>query len=279
MMSAKIRSYKRDVLDNLSNLVLAKTKKFSVEFVGCADRQFGTSAYPLFCVTVGDSQDTNLKDVLISAGVHGEEPAGVYALLKFLEEDLFDFAGDYRFTLFPCINPFGFEHGCRFNSKGININREFKKDSLCREAKKVMDVLSRKARKFVCTVDLHETDPNYIGEGFTAEDNPKEFYMWEVCPDKSIRIGDKVIQNVERVMPVCRWDRIYQDVNCGGVIWYPEGCNNKTYAAGTTLEGYLAYNFTPQAFTLETPCGWPMDKRVLAHRTALRNILEFKRNA
>ena len=142
-----------------------------------------------------------------------------------------------------------------------------------------METLSRKARKFVCTIDLHETDPNYVGEGFTRKDNPKEFYMWEVCPDKNLRIGDGVVKSVEKVVPVCRWDRIYKDINSNGVIWYPEGCANEVYAQRTTLEGFLADNYTLQAFTLETPCGWHMDQRVLAHSTAIRSILELKRNA
>ena len=272
----RVRSY-RHVLSFFYSNVLAKTaKRCSVEFIGWADR--GLGAYPLFCITVGDSRDAGLKDVLISAGIHGEEPAGVYALLKFLAEDISDFTDDYRFLIFPCINPFGFEHNQRLNQEGMNINREFKKDSLCREANRVMTTLGRKARKFLCTIDLHETDPNYIGESFTEADNPQEFYMWEACPDKSLRIGDEVILNVERRVPVCRWDRIYDDINNDGVIWYPEGCLNRVYAQGTTLEAFLNANYTPQAFTIETPCGWPMEQRVLAHRVALRSILELKRS-
>ena len=267
----KVRSY------NLIIDRLFESTKGLIEFMGGTDRDFG--AYPLFCITIGDNQDVKLKDVLISAGVHGEEPAGVYALLKFLEDDLSDFVSDYRFLIFPCINPFGFEHNQRLNHRGVNINREFKRSTLCQEAHRIMRILERKKRKFVCTIDLHETDPTYVGEGFTVADNPKEFYMWEVCPDKSLRIGDDVILNVERRVSVCRWDRIYGDINSDGVIYYPEGCKNEIYAQRTTLEGYLADHYTPQAFTLETPCGWPMDKRVLAHRLALRSILELKRSA
>src|SRR3989344_24289 len=207
----KIRSYRNEVLSHLSSQVLAQTAKgFSVGFIGWADHS--PSTYPLFCITFGDSRNTELKDVLISAGIHGEEPAGVYALLKFLKEDISDFVADYRFLIFPCINPL-------------------------------------------------------------------EFYIWEVCTDKNLRIGDGVVKSVEKVVPVCRWDRIYKDINSNGVIWYPEGCANEVYAQRTTLEGFLADNYTPQAFTIETPCGWHMDQRVLAHRTALRSILELKRNA
>jgi hypothetical protein len=280
MVPVKIRSYHYEVLNQFHDQLfdLSNTDKgFSIEFMGIADCKF--IEYPLFCLTTGNNQDTNLKDVLISAGIHGEEPAGVYTLMRFLKHDMFfDFAKDYRFLIFPCINPFGFEHGHRFNSNGVDINREFKKDSLCREANRVMGVLGRKARKFVCTIDLHETDPNWADEGFTKDYNPKTFYMWETASDKSIRIGDKVIKEIMKWAPVCGWPKIYGDTNNGGVVWYPEGCGNPVYAQGTTLDAFLNANYTPQSFTLETPCGWNMERRIATHLVALQTILELKRN-
>lgn len=280
----KVRSYREEVLNRLFYLV--KTIKiFTIDFMGWVNR--GPNTYPLFYLTIGGGQNIGLKDVLISAGVHGEEPAGVYALLKFLEEDISDFLSDYRFLLFPCINPFGFERGYRFNSqpdpdhegRSMDINRHFKSNTDCREANRIMEILGRKKMKFLFTVDLHETDPNWADEEFSTSDSPHTFYMWENAPDMNIRVGDKVIKKVSKMFPVCEWPSIYKDINNGGVIWYPEGCGNPIYAQGTTLEAFLGKNYTPQAFTLETPCGWPMDQRVLAHRVALRSILELKRDA
>jgi len=270
----RIRSYQGEVLDRLPSL--NKTNKgISFEFVGTVGCRVAT--YPLFCATIGSDQDRNLKDVLISAGVHGEEPAGVYTLLRFLENDIHDFLGNYRFLIFPCINPFGFEHGYRFNPDGVDVNRQFKPDTDCYEATKVIRALSRFARKFTCTIDLHETDPNWADEGFTVADNPQTFYMWETASDPSIRVGDKVIEEIKKTVPVCDWPKVYGDTNHGGVIWYPEGCGNEVYAQGTTLDAFLNANYTPQSFTLETPCGWSMEKRVAINLTAVRTILELKR--
>lgn len=275
-----VRSFKQDVLDRLSHL---SGDRFNVELVDV--REPRSNFCPLYCVTTvrDKNRDKNRgrKEVLISAGIHGEEPAGVYALLKFLEEDVQDFLDDYRFMVFPCINPFGFEHNHRFSPAGLNINRQFGIKTVCREANAVVMTLVQKMGRdrFICTIDLHETDPNFVGEGFKPEDNPKGFYMWEVCPDRGLRIGDRVIESIEEVVPVCKWDSIYKDKNSGGVIWYPEGCGNPVYAQGTTLEAYLNANYTSQSFTLETPCGWHMNQRIFAHRAALRKILELKRDA
>ncbi len=272
----RIRSYHKEVLDRLPGL--NKTNKgVSFEFVGRVN--YGVAIYPLFCATIGSDQNHNLKDVLISAGVHGEEPAGVYALLRFLENDIQDFIGSYRFLIFPCINPFGLEHGYHFNPDGIDVNRQFKLDTDCYEATKVIRTLSRFARKFTCTIDLHETDPNWADEGFTVADNPHTFYMWETCANKSIRIGNKVVAEVKKIAEVCDWPKVYRDTNNAGVIWYPEGCGNPVYAQGTALDAFLNANYTPQSFTLETPCGWNLEKRVATNLVAIRTILELKRRA
>ncbi len=273
----KVRSYREEVLEPLFTMA-RRNLNFSIESMGFVDH--GLVTYPLFCVSVTGGTVKEKRDVLISGGIHGEEPAGVYSVMKFLESDLHSFLDEYRFLIFPCINPFGFEHNYRFNSDRVDINRQFKPKTDCWEAVKVVRILSRFRRRFVCTIDLHETDPNWADEGFTAADNPHTFYMWESCADKSIRVGDRVTDVVRRMAPVCDWAKIYGDASSyPGVIWYPEGCGNPVYAQGTTLEAYLNANYTPQSFTLETPCGWDMEKRVAVNLAAVRTILELKRNA
>src|SRR4051794_40489208 len=54
----------------------------------------GPYTYPLLCVEVGARGQ---ESVLISAGIHGDEPAGVQAALDFLRELAPIFAEDFRF--------------------------------------------------------------------------------------------------------------------------------------------------------------------------------------
>lgn len=276
MELVKVRSYREEVMEPLQRMI-RRNPNFSSEFLGFVN--YERTIYPFFCVSIADKGVINPKDVLISGGVHGEEPAGVYTLLRFLKDDISDFLKDYRFLVFPCINPFGFEYGHRFNHDGIDINRHFKQNSGSHEAAKVLRILSWLGRKFVFTADFHETDPNWADEGFSTADNPETFYMWETASDKSIRVGDKVIDEIRKVAPVCDWPKIYGDINNGGIIWYPEGCGNPVYAQGTTFDAFLKANYTPQSFTLETPCGWDLEKRVATNMVALKTILELKKCA
>ena len=63
---------------------------------------------------------------LITAGFHGEEPAGPLSVLDHVEQ-LLDFARarDVALTLYPCVNPSGFEGGHRYNASGEEPNNDF----------------------------------------------------------------------------------------------------------------------------------------------------------
>lgn len=61
------------------------------------------------------------------AGVHGDEPEGIHALIKFLQ--LLDgaphLATGYNLFAYPICNPTGFEDGTRHSRNGKDLNREF----------------------------------------------------------------------------------------------------------------------------------------------------------
>lgn len=65
-------------------------------------------------------------DVLITAGFHGEEPAGSMTILRRMGE-IFDYAAVSGICLrvLPCINPTGFEDGRRYNRSGERPNNWF----------------------------------------------------------------------------------------------------------------------------------------------------------
>lgn len=65
--------------------------------------------------------------VAIFAGIHGDEPAGPFALVRFaqlLERDP-ELARGYCLFLYPVCNPYGFEANTRHNHHGRDLNREF----------------------------------------------------------------------------------------------------------------------------------------------------------
>jgi hypothetical protein len=94
----------------------------------------------------------------IFAGIHGDEPAGVEALvdlLRFMEENAFLFRA-YRIHIYPLCNPTGFEDGTRLSRSGKDLNREFWQGSLEPE----VGILERELllNKFNGIISLHSDD-------------------------------------------------------------------------------------------------------------------------
>jgi len=229
--------------------------------------------YPLYLIKRGRG-----KKVLLSGVVHGDEPSGAFAILEFFQKHSREFEKEFEFTAFPCVSPWGFQHGTRRNAAGFNPNREFKEETESEQNRLIIPLLE----KYLFTMDFHETcaEPPDHMEGEPEGENPDDFYLWEVCKDKSRRIGDKIVASVERAgLPVCKWPMIYGDRNNGGVIWYPEGAGTQAYADGTSFDNYLADRHTAQAFAVETGGNWPMGKRVQAALISIRTVLDAKRGS
>jgi len=112
----------------------------------------------LLCAEFGD---THKPLVLLTAGVHGDEPAGPLALLDLVSNDALDPAFAYR--IWPCTNPTGYEAGTRESTDGLDVNRTFGRGGSSPEAKAI--VTANRDLKFVLSIDLHEDDE---ADGFYA---------------------------------------------------------------------------------------------------------------
>lgn len=94
----------------------------------------------------------------IFAGIHGDEPAGVEAIVDFLnymEANPFLFRA-YRIHIYPLCNPTGFEDGTRHARSGHDLNREFWRGSSDPE----VALLEREllTQKFDGLIALHSDD-------------------------------------------------------------------------------------------------------------------------
>jgi predicted deacylase len=85
--------------------------------------------YPIYQLNLESSTNPS-KSILITGGVHGDEPAGVEAALQFLERDNGTLLQRFSFIVIPCINPFGYVHETRENRDGVDINRSFETEEV-----------------------------------------------------------------------------------------------------------------------------------------------------
>ena len=110
-----------------------------------------TSTYPLIKIVLGKG---NPQRVLISAGIHGDEPGSIESLLSFIQDEHYlPYIEHWEITLLPCINPHGYEFETRENHQGKDLNRLFKEDEPPTEVSFAQSILNT---PFELTIELHE---------------------------------------------------------------------------------------------------------------------------
>ncbi len=111
--------------------------------------------------------DTPIR-VGIFAGIHGDEPEGVHALVQFIQllEAHPELAAGYYLSFYPVCNPTGFEDGTRHARGGKDLNREFWRNSNEPEVHLLQAEL--KSRSFQGIISLHTDDTSDGFYGFVS---------------------------------------------------------------------------------------------------------------
>ena len=114
-------------------------------------------------VFLGPKSGDDAIRIGLFAGVHGDEPEGVYALVQFLTllEQKSELATGYCLFIYPVCNPTGFEDRTRHARSGKDLNREFWNGSVEPEVKLLQSELV--AHSFQGIISLHTDDSS---EGF-----------------------------------------------------------------------------------------------------------------
>ncbi len=194
----------------------------------------------------------NPRRALITAGIHGDEPAGVETVLHFLESGRYKhYTGQWEITLVPCINPSGWSLGTRENADGVDLNRKFKELSVPSEVQWVQFLFSE---PYHLDLELHE-DVDSHG-----------YYLYQKEKPPISPLGVKIIDGVSEIMEINRDSEIEGMPAEEGVLsrlsdpdemeWWP-------------MALYAAMKGCQKVFTLETATRFPMELRVSAHLKAL----------
>jgi protein MpaA len=190
----------------------------------------------LLCAEFGD---THAPLIALTAGVHGDEPAGPHALLALVENDELD--RRYAYRLWPCTNPSGFANGTRENAEGVDVNRAFGRGGHTPEARALL--MSNRDRKFLLSIDLHE---DCDAQGFYC-------YEYGEC-DIGVAVVEAVRAEGYPVEDVLRPDAAGEAEEIGGLSY-------------TLL---VARNAARRALTFETPTHLPLEERSAIHRIAVK---------
>ena len=142
------------------------------------------------------------KKLYLSAGIHGDEPAGPLAVSQLMREN--DWPNDVDIWICPCLNPTGFPLNRRENADGIDLNRDYR------------HLQSAEIRAHVAWLNLQ---PNFDLVLCLHEDwESHGFYVYEVNPDREPSLGEKMMQAVSKVCPIDLSPIIEDRPAQGGII-------------------------------------------------------------
>jgi hypothetical protein len=101
----------------------------------------------------------------IFAGIHGDEPAGSYAVIKLLQllEQQPEIAKGYWLYVYPVCNPTGFEQRTRHSAGGHDLNREFWNNSNEPEVQCLETEIWTHAFHGIISVHSDDTSPGIYG--------------------------------------------------------------------------------------------------------------------
>ena len=211
--------------------------------------------YPMFLARLGTPSPDKLS-VLISAGIHGDEPAGVEATLRFIEHNIENptLLTHYNFVIFPCDNPYGWERNIRESSQGVDLNRQFRVREPAPEVELITQGMSG-----LCFDLVYEMHEDYDSPGF---------YLYEFGDDPVAYLGESIIHEVSTFgYPINRSPIIERRRARGGII----RLNLHTYRKTRLPKSFYAYRECGgQVLTLETPSTFlSLDDRVRIHLMGL----------
>jgi protein MpaA len=190
-----------------------------------------------------DSQNT--KRIYISAGIHGDEPAGPLAALRLLQEN--NWPLDAEIFFLPCLNPVGFTLNKRENANGIDLNRDYRNPQAA-ETRAHIAWLERQP-KFDLYLCLHE---DWESHGF---------YLYEQNPDSKISLAEKMIEAVQKVCPIDLSEIIEDRAAQNGIV-RPNISPQERPLWPEAL--WLITQKSRQGYTLEAPSDFSLPVRVHA---------------
>lgn len=271
------RSYREDVATPLK----LNIRGHKIIETGRVETDSGV--HPIYAVVPRDRRK-NLPGILLSAGIHGDEPAGVYALLEFINRGIAKHLNHFSFLILPCINPYGFIRGVRFSRDVSDLNRSFDHVSGPPEVAAVKELLRKFPGPYRLAFDFHETDTNMPkGVERSVEKIPSGAYMYETTRTGKPIMGAPILKDLRNSgYPISQRSNIY-GAECRNGLIYATGPDHPDYPDlpefNGTLDWYLLKNgHTDHFLATETPTAWPLKRRVAAHKRALIHALDQIRN-
>ena len=225
---------------------VCKEKGFTINKIGSIGKN---KEYSMFKIVINNH--LNKRVVCFSAGIHGEEPAGPFAVLSFLKKFNLKKFRKIKIIIFPVANPYGFDKGIRRNFLNKDLNGHFCHKKLTGENKILYNSIKREKIFFFHA--LHE------------DEGLKRFYLYNF-ENKEEKIYRDAIKLAKKYFPIKLNRSIYGDPARNGLI-----VNRKD----GSFEDRLFRNGAVYSMCTETPEARPFNQRVRCNVDIMNLVLKF----
>jgi hypothetical protein len=192
--------------------------------------------------------------IYISAGIHGDEPAGPLVMQELVEQN--SWPVNVALTVFPCLNPAGFLLNRRENAEGLDLNRQYL-NPVAQETKAHIAWLQGQPAFDLCLC-LHE---DWESHGF---------YVYELNPQNQPSLAEPIIARVREVCPIDSSDLIEGRPAHNGLI--KPSLDPASRPQWPEAFFLLTYK-TRLSYTFEAPSDFPLASRVAALVAAVKAAL------
>jgi len=192
----------------------------------------------------------------LSAGIHGDEPAGLVALRDLIRDNAWP--DDLNLGICPCLNPQGCELGTRENAAGLDLNRDYRAPR-SPEVRLHLEWLSS-LPPWDMSICLHE---DWESHGF---------YLYELNPGNLPSLAGAILESVRTVCPIDHSPWIDgKESTAPGLI---RPTIDPTQRPDWPESFWLLQNGCPKGYTLEAPSDWPLPVRAKALQTAVQTAVQ-----
>lgn len=194
--------------------------------------------------------------IYLSAGIHGDEPAGPLAVQRLLQDDLL--SRDASWTICPLLNPHAWIAGSRETRDGVDMNRDYRQP-------RSPEVAAH--RRWI-----DSTAPNDLFLSLHEDWEAAGFYLYEINTSTFPPLGREILHRVKEVMPIERVSCIDQHDVCepGYIVHAPEPDEPFNWPEAI----YHIKRYPHLSYTFETPSSLALEPRIQAHVTAVTAAVE-----
>jgi murein peptide amidase A len=193
--------------------------------------------------------------IYLSAGIHGDEPAPPLTLLAMFRASYFHEQANW--FICPVLNPMGLQSATRENADQCDLNRDYQ-DRRSLETQAHARWLEQQP-PFDLTLCLHE---DWESTGF---------YLYELNPKNRSSLAEKMVEAVNRLMPIEPGSVIDgRPIAAPGII---RPISDPLLRTDWPEAIYLSLAHTTLSYTLETPSALPMPMRIAAMQVAIETAV------